>query len=185
MRTPTTDDETDDTNTDTDFHTQPMIEQFLTIQDHLELHDRDEDRKSARSGQVFYVNNGQVHKVNDAGTIEKPLAIEKGTGTSSASASLGSGWTTADANRPVWIEVDARAETDGGSAGKVAIEVDEDGGTTADYSMTVAQVAPDNAAGTSQEASTKVYVPAGAQYRITNTDPNNGNSVSNTRKVVA
>lgn len=87
-------------------------------------------------------------------------------------------------DRPTLVTVEATAETDGTSAGHVEVDVDESGGTTADYSLSIVEVASDNATGTSETGTLTFYVPAGASYQVANTsDPNTNNSLDNTREV--
>lgn len=162
-----------------------MFKKFIKFKDYIELHDRGDDRKAASGGMAVYVNNSELRTVDGAGAIQKTLAIDKGDTTESVSPGFGS-WVTADADRPSWVEIDASAVTDGTSDGEVSIDVDEDGDDTAEYSFTVAHIAADNATGTTQKDYAKVYIPAGGQYRVTNTsDPNSSNAINTVREVTA
>lgn len=151
----------------------------LTILDYIEVHDRGGDRMAAKSGVALYSNDG-LRKVDNQGNIAEVLNAST---SSSVSPSFDT-WTTADANRPTFIEVDASVVTDGTSEGKVVIDVDEDGGTSADYSLTIAEIDPDNASGAGQDGALTTYIPAGAQYQIQNvSDPNGSNVINTVREV--
>lgn len=90
-------------------------------------------------------------------------------------------WTTANTDRPSFLVVETYVETDGTTAGQIDIDVDESGGTTADYSLT--NIAP-AAVGGSETDSHYVYLPAGAQYQINNvTDPNLANAINVVRQL--
>lgn len=157
----------------------------VKVQDHIEIHDRGEDRKAASSGRVLFVKNGDLYSIDDTNVVDNYLGVEDGAGTTALSPTLGS-WDTADSTRPVWLEVNATVETDGASAGHVVIDVDEDGGTTADYSVNVAFVASDNATGTQDKGYAKVYLPKGAQYQVRSvSDPNGANAVGDARQITA
>lgn len=162
-----------------------MTQRNLKISDHIEIHDRNAHRKAARSGLTFYVYNGHVWQVDNTGAASKLLRVAQSDTTDAKSPGFGS-WTTADAQRPSWVELSATAVTDGTSVGEVTLEVDEDGDGTVDYSFPAAYIAADNAAGTDQKDYVKAYVPAGGQYRIANTsDPSGSNSIDTVREVTA
>lgn len=92
-------------------------------------------------------------------------------------------WTTADSDRPAWLEVEIYAETDGTTTAEVDVDVDETGDGTADYSFSTVSVA---AVGGSETEYLKVYLPPGAQYRISNVaDPSGANSINVARLVRA
>lgn len=93
-------------------------------------------------------------------------------------------WTQVDASRPAFVIVQATAETDGTSGGQISIDVDESGGTSADYSLNI--TAPAAAAdGFRNAESVLLYLPAGAQFQIRNaSDPNMDNSIDNVREAV-
>lgn len=158
---------------------------FHDILDHIKIHNRNDDRATPNSGKVVYVRNDQLVTVDTNGNIQKPLEVAKSDTTGSLSPGFGS-WSTADANRPTWLELDVTVETDGTSRGEIVVDVDEDGGTTADYTFTIAHIAPDNSAGTQDKGYAKVYIPAGAQYQIRNvSDPNGNNATGDVRLVTA
>ncbi|MFB6237524.1 MAG: hypothetical protein ABEH81_04050 [Halopenitus sp.] len=94
-------------------------------------------------------------------------------------------WRQVDADRSALLTVEATAETDGTSAGEVLLDVDESGGTTADYTLTIALSDADNAAGVAlADALASLYLPAGAQYQIRNaSDPNANNTIDAVREV--
>lgn len=103
-----------------------------------------------------------------------------------AAAGIGFGtWRQVDADAPALLVVAATAETDGTAAGNVTVQVDEDGGTTADYTLPVVEVPADNAAGTSESGTVAgIYLPGGAQYQVQNaSDPNAANSLDVVREV--
>jgi hypothetical protein len=91
-------------------------------------------------------------------------------------------WTTADANKPVLLSVAAAVATTAGNPGEIQIEVDEDGGTTADYDLGVAFVDPTLGDGSVLANDVTVPLPAGAQFRLVNTsDPTGGNNITEVR----
>jgi len=92
---------------------------------------------------------------------------------------IGDGWRQASADRPALVVADAIAETDGSVSAHVTLKVDESGGTTADYSSTLAYADVNENAGTVDQGSmATVYLPPGAQYLIAETeDPNNTNAI--------
>lgn len=160
-----------------------MVYNKLRVQNFIELHDRGDERKASQSGQTLYVNNGYLRTVDNTGNVNVPLEIGLD-GTTTAPAPGFGTWTTADANRPAEIEVDATAQTDGTSRGEVVVDVDESGGTTADYSLTVAYIDPDNATGAQDKDALTAYIPAGAQYQVRNaSDPNAANTINTVRQI--
>jgi hypothetical protein len=101
--------------------------------------------------------------------------------TTSISPGFGS-WTQIDANNPGFVFGHLFAETNGSSNGIVKVQVDESGGTTADY--TAARVfADDNLPSAARvQLSYWVYVPGGGQFQIVNvSDPRGTNTISVTR----
>lgn len=108
----------------------------------------------------------------DTGPLQKP-------GTPTAPGLSFDTWRTPDANRPVFVQVDATVQTDGTSSGQVVLEVDDSGGTTSDHSYT-ARIDPNtsggNAGGRSELSS---WIQAGGSYQVTNnSDPNNANQIT-------
>lgn len=91
---------------------------------------------------------------------------------------------TPDADRPTLVVVEATVQTDGTSDGTVTFEVDTDGGTAADYTLTVANIPSDNTGGTATTGTIGgVTVPAGASYQVANaSDPNAANSLDTVRE---
>lgn len=160
-----------------------MTRKEAELQQRLGLHDRGAHRMAAQHGQDIYVNAGELYYVDESGTITTPASIDDGQTTASGASSFGS-WTEVSASRPSWVLAEATVETDGTSRGEVTIEVDEDGDGTAEYDITVAHVDPDNASGAIDKGSTRVYVPAGGQYRFTNaSDPNTNNTLGDVREL--
>lgn len=162
-----------------------MVDKNKKVQDHVEINDRGADRKAARSGRVLYVNGDELRSTDDTGSVHVPFEASDGGTTSSVAPGFGT-WTTADADRPVFLEIDATAETDGTSRGEVVIDIDESGGTTADYSLPIAHVAAALSGGANQKDGRHVYLPPGAQYQVRNvSDPNNVNSIDVVRELTA
>lgn len=160
-----------------------MVQRNIRLKDHLEIHDRGEDRAAALSGVVTYVKNGKLHTIDSGGVVEKPLVAGQSDTTASVAPGFGT-WTEADANRPTFLEADVTVQTDGTSRGEVVIDVDEDGGTTADYSLVLGHIDPDNASGAIDKDGRKVYLPPGAQYQVRNvSDPSASNSIDTVRQV--
>lgn len=104
--------------------------------------------------------------------------------TSGAAPGFGA-WRQVDPDKPALVTVAATAETDGTSDGEILLDVDEDGDSVADYTLTVVDVVADHAAGTAfADVVASLYLPAGAQYQIRNvSDPNANNSLDNVREV--
>lgn len=114
--------------------------------------------------------NGRL--LNDIGTT---AAATPGFGT----------WTTVDADADALLTVEATGETDGTSDGEIVLDVDESGGTTADYTLTVVDVVSDHAAGTAfADVIASLFLPAGAAYQVRNvSDPNANNTLDTVREV--
>lgn len=92
-------------------------------------------------------------------------------------------WRQVSSERPGEVSIDATAQTDGSTEGKIIVEVDESGGTSADYSLTVVNSTAGFSGGTDVEGSTSVKLPPGAQYRVVNTsDPNGSNQIDTVRE---
>ena len=104
---------------------------------------------------------------------------------SNVSISLGSGWTEVDSNNPVFFALNAYVETDGSTRGEVIVEVDESGGSTADYRLTNPIASPGLGSGGVQREFGSTYLPPGATVRAySNGDPNNNNQLQNPKKFV-
>ena len=120
--------------------------------------------------------------VQNGATIDGDPAGGFGT-TTSISPSFDT-WTEADPDRPAVIEFEARAVTDGSSNGEIRVDVDESGGTTADYGFSAAYADDGLGSGGRNRTTVVVYVPAGAQYQIRNTsDPTGDNSTLSERQL--
>jgi len=92
---------------------------------------------------------------------------------------------TLDANNPGLAVIAATAESDGSTSGSVDLFVDESGGTTRDYFLPIVRAKA--ALGSSRAVSDALlaYIPAGAQYQISNSfDPNNNNAIDTVRELV-
>lgn len=154
---------------------------------------------------IFYVNsndsfvlhepqNGNEAILKNDGTFDVST-LQAGSATINGNAALQDGgdtgiapgfgaWTTADTNRPTLLIVEGTAETDGTSEGKIVLDVDKSGGTTADYTMTVTEVDPALGTGVSRTDESTVYIPPGGQYQIRNvSDPNAVNATGPVREV--
>ncbi len=105
---------------------------------------------------------------------------------STASISPGFGtWTTLDPDNPGWLIYRLRAVTDGSTSGQIEIDVDESGGTTADYTPVVCFTDNTHNSGTLLVEAGLVYVPAGASFIIRNVnDPNGNNSIQASRELI-
>lgn len=87
-------------------------------------------------------------------------------------------WRTPNANRPTLVTVRLRSITDGTTPGRTSPQVDEGGGTTADYSFTT-EADPALGSGGLVVDNITFYVPAGGSYQISNvTDPAGTNAIS-------
>lgn len=79
-------------------------------------------------------------------------------------------WRTPNTDRPVMVIIDMSIDPGSTSTDTVAIEIDESGGTTADYSYSF--IAP---AGTGQVSYTEsFFIPAGGSWRLTNESTDTG-----------
>lgn len=120
-----------------------------------------------------------------SGTVDGDEMVGFPATSSAITYTLGDGWTTADASRPVLLLVEASAETDGTNRGEVRVEVDESGGTATDYEIATAYVDASNPSGTTVFEAQTVPLPPAAQFRVVNvSDPNAANRISNIRKFV-
>lgn len=102
---------------------------------------------------------------------------------SSASPGFGS-FRTPNADRTTLLTVEASAQTDGAADGTVELDVDKDGGTSPDFTLTVANVGSTATGGTTVTDSVAgVPIPAGASYQVSNaSDPNAANSLDVVRE---
>lgn len=86
-------------------------------------------------------------------------------------------WRTPNANRVTLVIIQVMVETNGSSNGIVLLDVDEGGGTTADYSYE-AHSDELNGNGAENYETLTAYIPAGGSYRINNSsDPNSVNAI--------
>lgn len=103
-------------------------------------------------------------------------------GKSSAIAPGFNTWTQISTNRPAFLTLELYAETDGTTDAQVNVEVDESGGTTADYADSCISVA---SVGGSETELKFVYIPAGGQFQINNvSDPVPANSINIIRQII-
>jgi len=94
-------------------------------------------------------------------------------------------WTGDSVDRPVLLVVTVGVESDGTDPGRVSVDVDEDGGTTPDYSVVVGSLLADAAVDVTETSSATIVIPPGAQYQISNeSDPNASNSIEAVRRFV-
>jgi hypothetical protein len=147
----------------------------------------DDDTKwgSSSNRDDWYADYVDANVVStDSATIGGDPGVGLGQ-TDGINASLGGGWAQESADRPVMVELNAEARTDGSVNGTIEVDVDEDGGTTADYTMrSRADKGASSSAFSSYESWT-IYLPAGAQWQIRNaSDPTGLNRIFNARKVV-
>lgn len=120
----------------------------------------------------------------DSGTVNGDTMVGFPTSTQTVSTSFGT-WTTADANRPTLLVIEVIAVTDGSSDGIIDMDVDESGGTTNDYRVLLAKCISERSSGDDRRSTVMVPLPAGASFKIRNfSDPNNGNSIDEVRKLV-
>jgi len=89
-------------------------------------------------------------------------------------------------NRPTWVEVECEVATDGTNSGSATVEVDESGGTTVDYRLSVAYVNDLWSSSDSRvDDSTTCLIPNGASYRIRNNqNPEGTNTIREHREFV-
>lgn len=90
-------------------------------------------------------------------------------------------WSQPAPSNPAVLFIDFVVSGSGTTTGEVAIDVDESGGTTADYSYTFTVGTGLTGSITTSEQAT-VYLPAGAQYQIRNVaDPNGNHAIHSIR----
>jgi len=121
-------------------------------------------------------------------TVVSPAGDILTSGSFGSTVSLSPGFgtfTQVDADNPSIVAVTALAETDGVTTAIVKVRIDESGGTTADYNLTVTK-ANNIASGTFRtEGSTTFLLQAGAQFEIqSDPDPNGNNILRAVRAVV-
>jgi len=85
--------------------------------------------------------------------------------------------------RPVLVQLNAVAETDGASFSAVNLQVDESGGTSFDYTVLCAAASNTLGAGAKINASATALIPPGGSYQAVNiADPNGGNSINSVQE---
>lgn len=134
------------------------------------------------------INSQDVLVANESGNVEIPngevtisgnKALRETGGTTDPALAFGT-WRTPNSNRPVEAHLELYVESDGTSKAKILVDVDESGGTTADYTHTVQYTV----AGSINSART-LYLPPGASYQVRNSsDPQGTNSITVHREVV-
>jgi len=93
------------------------------------------------------------------------------------SVSFGS-FTVIDADNPTLFFAQLNAVTSGGSDADIDIAVDESGGTTADYTIRVADAFADGSSGSVDRATVTLPLPAGAAVKVINVnDPVGSNGI--------
>lgn len=136
---------------------------------------------------LYADDDGNIYQVNPDGSTTALNQSGSGGGSfTSTSLSLSFGtWTTVDANNRSYVQLNLTAKTDGTDSGLITTEVDESGGTTADYSFPRCKASPNAGAGYVEEEYAALPLPAGAQIRVTNdSDPNNINNIRNARAII-
>ena len=108
-----------------------------------------------------------------------------GYGASNSAAPGFDSWTTPDASRPSEVLFYVRSETDGTNPGTIDVNVDESGGTTADYSIRIAHADPNLGSGLRDFGTITIPHQPGAAYLIENvSDPNNANTIFDVREFI-
>lgn len=120
----------------------------------------------------------------NSATINNGDGVGIPTTSTSTDATLGGGWVTEDADRPTQIFIVPRPETDGSSNGVINIDIDFDGGTTADISLK--SIADSGLGSGVRVTDSFVYtLPSGAQHQFRNkSDPNNSNIIDSSIKQI-
>lgn len=91
-------------------------------------------------------------------------------------------WTNPSHAGGIWLEMSVTVETDGTTDGLVVVDVDESGGTTADYGFEART--PSALGGASDSEYLKVYIPPNGSYQIRNAqDPGLANAIKEAREV--
>ena len=106
--------------------------------------------------------------------------------TSSNQTSLGFGsWRTPNAARPTLVIIEAGTQPTAGSGAQIEVAVDESGGTTEDYDLTVSGSIANIGVGVNQPGTISFIVPAGGSYQVKNTlDPATANTIHDIREWV-
>lgn len=135
-----------------------------------------------------------VVDVDDIGTLAWQRAVSfpsakingnevPGIGQSSAASPGFDTWTKVSETRPAQVVVEVNVQTDGTTNAMVTLDVDESGGTTANYAPVVAFVDSDAGAGVDGNGSLAILLPPGAQYQVSNVvDPNGSNLITELRE---
>lgn len=114
----------------------------------------------------------------DGGGLSPGGALQSSDGGESTGLSLGGSYTVLETDNDVLLTVECLVETDGTNGGQVDINVDESGGSTADYTMSL--YAPEEL-GANVFLFPGVYgefIPAGASVQIENvSDPVGDNAL--------
>lgn len=119
----------------------------------------------------------------DSGTIDGSKDIPGVPSSSSSGTTSFGSWQQISSSRPGFVIIDASTETDGTTRGRITLQVDESGGTTADYDVELSRADPSMDAGTVIYDTVSCIIPAGAQYQIVNSDdPNSANSIITNRE---
>jgi len=140
------------------------------------------------SGNVVIADETDTQTTFDANGITTPaLEADSGTVDNKQIAGIGASsdgdlsfgdWEQVSATRPAIVIIRARVRTDGVGNADVLINVDESGGTTADYSLPAAKITNDFDPGQAVEDVVTVPLKPGAQYQVVNNrDPDNANTV--------
>lgn len=139
------------------------------------------------TGAVYIGDGSSWNKISSSGdnpifnsidTDEATIAGKDGIGVgTSVSGDLSFGdWEQVSAERPARLSLQGEVETDGTDFGRIVVQIDESGGTTADSFQILANAQPSLGAGAIIETGRSFLLPAGAQYRIeNNSDPNGTN----------
>lgn len=113
----------------------------------------------------------------DDGTVGGGDMIGVPSSTQSANLSFDS-YTVIDSDRPVLLQLDLFLETDGNTSALIDINIDFDGGSTADINQ-IAFLSPETGAGAGSHEVLSYLIPAGASIELANrNDPNASNQIS-------
>jgi len=116
--------------------------------------------------------------VSPAGDI---LVSDDIDGTVSLSPGFGT-YTQVSSTAPALLTCRVTTKTDGSTSGSVRLDIDESGGTTADYSYIVSFAGLNLGSNAVTNGIVTVSLPAGAQFRIRNSaDPNGNNQIRQVR----